>query len=312
MNRDPIHDIPTYNLLDVAADPGNGVIWQRMKPQGRPCYSIELLQEMRQHDLSLQDCGGFAMSDGQEFQVKYVVYGSSVPGVFNLGGDLGAFIRLRENKDWVGLRAYARACIEVLWNRTQNLGLPLTTICLVEGRAFGGGFENAISGSVILASRDSQFSFPEVSFGLFPGMGAYSILKRKIGHAESMKMIMSGDRYNADDLYELGVIDAVFEPGDGQKATFEFIRKHSRRQTTAVAMQRVYNTVEPITRRELDDVVGIWCDSLANIGERELTVMRAYLQLQSKMWSPEHHKQRSAPAVKAMTRETQPRTAQIA
>ncbi len=299
MNRDPIHDIPTYNLLDVAASRGNGVVWQRMKPAGQPCYSMELLHEMRAHDAALQEGGGIAFDNGEPFKVKYVVYGSNVPGVFNLGGDLATFIDLHLAKDRVRLKAYATACIDVQWNRLQNLGLPLTTISLVEGRAFGGGFENALASSVILADRDSQFSFPEVGFSLFPGMGAYSILKRRIGHVEAMKMIMSGDRYSAQELHDLGVIHALFNRGEGEKAVYEFIREHGRHSNTAFAMQKVRNLVEPITRRELDDVVEVWCDAVFNISERDLKVMRSYVNMQVKMWSTKQKVEIPIPPTKA-------------
>jgi DSF synthase len=285
MIREPLYDLAHYSMLEVSADPAHGVVWQRMKPAGRPCYSMELLRQMRQHDASLQASGGVVLAEGDIFQARYVVYGSAIPGVFNLGGDLGAFIDFCERKDRVTLKAYADACIETLWNRLQNLGLPITTISLVEGRAFGGGFENAISSSVILAERDAQFSFPEVSFSLFPGMGAYSILKRRIGHAETMRMIMSGDRYSAAELHERGVIDALFDRGEGRKAVYEFIRRHGRHHNTAVSMQQVERLVDPITRRELDDVVDVWCDSILRLGERDLKVMRSYRDMQERMWN---------------------------
>ncbi len=285
MVRESICSLPDYQLLDVSTDPTNGVVWQRMKPRGRPCYSLEMMREMRHHDASLQASGGVALANGDPFRVRYVVYGSAIPGVFNLGGDLAAFLELQARRDRVSLRVYAAACIDAQWNRLQNLGLPLTTISVVEGRAFGGGFENAISSSVILADREAQFCFPEVSFSLFPGMGAYSILKRRIGHSKAMRMIMSGDRYSATELHEMGLIDALFSRGEGEKAVYEFIRRHSRHHNTAIAMQKVRGIVEPITRRELDEVVDVWCDAVLELEERDLKMMRSYLELQTKMWS---------------------------
>ncbi len=287
MIREPIRFHPDYALLDISMDPAHGVVWQRMKPHGRPCYSLALLKEMREHDASLQASGGTLMAAGSAFRVRYVVYGSAVPGVFNLGGDLAAFLDLHARRDRVTLRAYAAACIDVQWNRLHNLALPLTTISLVEGRAFGGGFENALASSVILAERDAQFSFPEVSFSLFPGMGAYSILKRRIGHAEAMRMIMSGDRYSATELSDMGLIDGLFAKGEGEQAVYEFIRRHSRHHNTALAMQKVRGIVEPITRRELDDVVDVWCDAVLEVEARDLKMMRSYLDLQIKMWNAE-------------------------
>ena len=45
--------------------------------------------------------------------------------------------------------------------------------------------------------------------------------------------------------------------------------------------------MEPITRRELDDVVDVWCDAVLEVEARDLKMMRSYLDLQIKMWNAE-------------------------
>ena len=51
----------------------------------------------------------------------------------------------------------------------------------MQGECLGGGFEAALSSDVIVAEKSARFGFPEILFNLFPGMGAYSFLERKIG-----------------------------------------------------------------------------------------------------------------------------------
>ena len=51
----------------------------------------------------------------------------------------------------------------------------------MQGECLGGGFEAALSSDLIIAERRSRFGFPEILFNLFPGMGAYSFLDRKVG-----------------------------------------------------------------------------------------------------------------------------------
>lgn len=63
----------------------------------------------------------------------------------------------------------------------------LTTVSLIQGDALGGGFEASLSSNLIIAERGVKMGLPEVIFNLFPGMGAYSILSRKVGAATAEK-----------------------------------------------------------------------------------------------------------------------------
>ena len=102
-------------------------------------------------------------------------------GVFNLGGDLALFREAIARHDRETLVAYGRNCVDNLYPWSRNCDLPLTTISLVQGEALGGGFECALSASVLIAEESSRMGFPEILFNLFPGMGAYSFLTRKVG-----------------------------------------------------------------------------------------------------------------------------------
>src|SRR3972149_4441233 len=68
----------------------------------------------------------------------------------------------------------------------------LTTISLVQGDALGGGFETALSSDVIIAEQSAAMGLPEVLFNLFPGMGAYSLLTRRIGRGGAAAPLLLG------------------------------------------------------------------------------------------------------------------------
>jgi DSF synthase len=143
------------------------------------------------------------------------VLASGMPGVFNLGGDLELFKQLIGAHDRAGLQRYGRACIDVLYRNYIAHELPLTTVSLVQGECLGGGFEAALSSDVIVAEKGARFGFPEILFNLFPGMGAYSFLDRKIGQRGAEEIISSGKIYSAEEMQALGVVDAVAEDGQG-------------------------------------------------------------------------------------------------
>ena len=156
------------------------------------------------------------------------------PGVFNFGGDLALFIRCLRENDPETLRRYAKACIDVLYAHAIGFHLPITTISLVQGDALGGGFEAALASDILVAERQAQFGFPEVLFNLFPGMGAYNLLPRRIGMQRTERMLLNGKLHRAEELHAEGVVDILAEDGRGENAVYEHIvRKAGRRNTPA-------------------------------------------------------------------------------
>ena len=144
-------------------------------------------------------------------------------------------------------------------------------MALVQGDALGGGFEAALSASVLVAEESARMGFPEILFNLFPGMGAYSFLARKIGRRAAERMITSGAIYSARELYELGVVDVITPDGTGETAVYSYVRKHSKQANGRRAFERARNEFEPVTRDELLRVVGIWADAALRLEERDIT-----------------------------------------
>ena len=112
------------------------------------------------------------------------VTASRISGIFNVGGDLALFAMLIKAGDRAALEQYAKLCIDNIYPRTQAFFSPaLTKITLVQGDALGGGFECALAADVIVAEESAQMGLPEILFNLFPGMGAYSLLRAALACA---------------------------------------------------------------------------------------------------------------------------------
>lgn len=142
-------------------------------------------------------------------KVEAIVSISEDPSTWGLGGDLKYFFHcIQEGKDRE-LFEYAHKCVQLisLNNSGFNTGLP--SISILSGRAYGGGFESALSSNIILSRPRLKATFPEVKFGSFPGMGAYSMLTRKLGFKATDALIAEGKSYDADALEKLGIIDGV-------------------------------------------------------------------------------------------------------
>jgi len=279
-----IRFLPHVQLSQVQTrfDPEYGVLWGYMDPKPRPSFNPQLLAELRGYVDSIVQPGGLIQHDGGEHRIEYAVIASKVPGVFNLGGDLPLFRAAIEAKERNTLVQYGRKCIDNLYPWSRNCDLPLTTISLVQGDALGGGFECALASSVLVAEESARMGFPEILFNLFPGMGAYSFLARKVGRRLTEELITSGSMYTGRDLYDMGVVDVLAPDGVGEAAVYSFIRKHAKTPNGRRAIEMVRREVEPVTYDELMRVVGIWADAALRLTERDLRLMERLVRAQDK------------------------------
>ena len=271
-----------YRELSARFDHEYGVLWAHMNPQPVPCFSTGILADMRDYQAIIQSSGGVLATRGRLRSIDYFVLASKVPGVFNLGGDLSLFRNLIVNGEREKLFRYAKACIDVLYPNIINYNLPITTISLVQGDALGGGFEAALSSDVIIAEKSAQMGLPEVLFNLFPGMGAYSLIGRRLGVKRAEDFILSGRIYTAEELFEIGLVDVVAEDGQGETALYEYIKKQSRRKNTMNALAQVRRHCEPIRYETLIDVTKIWVDAAFRLEARDLRMMERLVRAQQK------------------------------
>ncbi|WP_019121601.1 enoyl-CoA hydratase-related protein [Brevibacillus massiliensis] len=89
--------------------------------------------------------------------------------------------------------------------------LPQPTIALINGFAFGGGFELALACDFRFALAEAKMGLTEVSLGIIPGAGGTQRLSRLIGSSRAKELILTARRISAADAYELGVVNGVAE-----------------------------------------------------------------------------------------------------
>lgn len=105
--------------------------------------------------------------------------------------------------------------------------LPVPSVALVNGYAFGGGAELALAATFRLAAPNAVFGLPEIKLGLIPGYGGTQRLPRLIGEARAMEIILTGRNVRADEAERIGLIHRVVD-GDLLAAGQEFARGFSR------------------------------------------------------------------------------------
>lgn len=268
----------TFTQLTTYFDPHSCVAWGYMHSEPRPCFTPTLLQEL------LSWCHAVAgqIDDPNQSDVRYMVTASSHPDVFNYGGDLYRFAELIALGDRDRLLHYAKACIEPLYLNAVHLNRPgIKSIALVQGDALGGGFECALSSNILVAERGTKLGFPEILFNLFPGMGALSLLGRRVGYQKAEQMILSGRLFLAEELHALGVVDVLAERGEGEKAVQDYIRREARSRNGALALRSVRDEIQPISYSELVRVTEIWVDAALRLESKDLRMMERLVSRQT-------------------------------
>jgi DSF synthase len=153
--------------VETYYDPTQRVLWAYQRHLERPSFTPGLLRDVRRFQSIVAEASApFAATDAMP--VRYLVWGSMVDGVFNLGGDLELFADAIVRRDREGLAAYAKACIDICYPNAVKMDLPIITVALCQGDTLGGGFESALSSDILVAERRARFGLPEILFGLFP------------------------------------------------------------------------------------------------------------------------------------------------
>jgi enoyl-CoA hydratase len=104
--------------------------------------------------------------------------------------------------------------------------LPMPSVAIVNGYAFGGGLELALACTFRIATRNAKMALPEIKLGLIPGYGGTQRLPRAVGEARAMEMILTGRAIDAEEAYRIGLVQRIVE-GDAVAAGVAYAREFS-------------------------------------------------------------------------------------
>ena len=272
----PGHIVPSTDCLDLSYDRQTRALWIYLSDRAPAYVSLELI-----HDLLGVDnvfATSMAAQSADMPAVDFKVIASRRPGVFSLGGDLASFRYFIDQGNRNALTEYANAALDAIWTNTQAAGVPgMTTISLVQGEAQGGGFEAALSAHVLVAEKGAMFGFPEALFGMFPGMGGYALLSARTSAESARRLIGSTNRYPAELLYEMGVIDVLAEPGEGRETVDTWMRDATEEST-----EKYRTRFATLDRNQLADSVEEWVEQALCLSPRQLRTMGYILEAQKR------------------------------
>jgi enoyl-CoA hydratase len=108
--------------------------------------------------------------------------------------------------------------------------LPVPSVAVIHGYAFGGGLELALACTFRIATMRARMGLPEVKLGLIPGYGGTQRLPRLIGEGRALEIIMSGRTVEAEEAERIGLVNRIVAQTDPVELGAEFLApflKHS-------------------------------------------------------------------------------------
>ena len=108
---------------------------------------------------------------------------------------------------------YQFACFgQDVFRQLETMGKP--SIAAINGYAFGGGCELAMSATLRIASSTAQFGQPEVKLGVIPGYGGTQRLSRLVGKGRALDLCLTGRFIDAETALNWGLVTHVVEADD--------------------------------------------------------------------------------------------------
>ena len=270
-----------FDEISVRHDQADKIFWCFMNQRGRPSYTYKLGAEIQQVQDWLANNYSLPANGGPD-DLRYFVCGSKTPGIYNLGGDLRHFAECIRSRDLAAMQKYAETCVRMQFANANSFNAPIITMALVQGDALGGGFEHALAFDILVAERSARMGLPEIIFNLFPGMGAYSFLVRRVGRKMAENFILEGKIYSADELHAMGIVDILVEDGQGEAAIVDYCQRHQRRFAAERAVYLARRAADPIDLSELLKITNIWAETAMTLTDNDVRKMERLADAQDR------------------------------
>ena len=96
--------------------------------------------------------------------------------------------------------------------RDALVACPVPVIAAVNGAAYGGGLELALTCDFAYAATTARFALTEVTLGIMPGAGGTQFLPRAAGERRAKEIILTGQAFGADEALAWGIVNRVCAP----------------------------------------------------------------------------------------------------
>jgi len=263
-----MHHFPISDHYAVDFEEKFGILWSLWQEKCPPYFSPALLRDM-EYGVSTISNGTFVAAD----LFRYFVLRSRRDNIFNLGGDLEFFKQMIISGDREGLLSYAKQSADMMYTLYSGFEKGVTTVALVQGKCIGGGLEAAVACDYIVAERHSEFCFPEIQLGIFPGMGALPVLARRLNKRDYEDLCHSGRSFSTEELTNMGLIDVVADKGQGEQVIMEWIKKRYGALRSHQTMSCIRKSATQLSRADFHSGLESWVDIVMSLDKRRLALL---------------------------------------
>lgn len=199
---------------------------------------------------------------------------------FSAGADLGWMKRMAQY-DFEDNLQDARELAGML---SALANIPQPTIAAVQGAAFGGAVGLISCCDIALASERAIFSLSEARIGLIPATIAPYVIKA-IGERASRRYFMTGERFEADTAYHLGLVASVVAPDglfDAVQEEVSYILKCGPQ-----AVRAAKTLIDAVSGKAIDKhLIEDTCQRIANIrvSDEAQEGLGAFLEKRQPAW----------------------------
>ena len=114
-------------------------------------------------------------------------------------------------------------------------GFRGVTVAAINGYAMGGGLEFALACDIRIAEAHAQMGLPEATVGLLPCGGGTQNLAWTVGEGWAKRIILCGERVQADRAVQIGLVEEVVDAGQSLERALELAASVGRQSPPAVS-----------------------------------------------------------------------------
>ncbi len=181
-------------------------------------------------DLRFVEALRAAVHRASESDIRVLVVRAEGPH-FSFGGE----VREWPGKDVNWFRTFV-AEVNASYRAIEMLKIP--TVAVVQGVAFGGGFELALACDFLLAAETATFRCVEVTTAMLPIAGALQRIAERAGRARASRLAMLGEPVSGREAGALGIATHVVPENALAAAADALIRQLATGPTRSYAATR--------------------------------------------------------------------------
>lgn len=191
------------------------------RPEQLNCFDYESLVQLQEIVKELKFNKG----------VRSVIVTGTGEKAFSAGADLKERATLTENQVLRNVNT-----IREVFSMIEEL--PQPTIAAINGYALGGGLELALACDFRIAVKEAKTGLTEVSWGIIPGAGGTQRLSRLIGASKAKELIFTARKIDAEEAFELGIVNKVVERSQLMAAAVELAEEIMKNAPLAVTQAK--------------------------------------------------------------------------